>query len=328
MCSVPRLYEKMYARILDTVEKGSGLKQSLFRWAVATGQRFVEESLTGGASPLTRGKRNLANALVFKKLKARTGGRMRFFVSGGAPLSRHIAEFFYAAGLPILEGYGLTETTPVLAVNTFDHFRFGSVGRPIPGVDIRIADDGEILARGDNIMQGYYKKPDASAEVLKDGWFHTGDIGHIDEDGFLVITDRKKDIIVTAGGKNVAPQIVENAIKASPYVAEAVVVGDKRPFCSVLIVPAFEKLDEFAETHNIANATRHELLESKAVQELFDNEIEGATRDLASYEHPHKFALIDRELTVEDGDLTPSLKVKRRIVEKKYHDLIESIYAG
>jgi len=327
VCSVPRLYEKMYARILDTVDKGSGLKKSLFSWAVKSERRFVTESLADGAGPLTKGKRNLANSLVFKKLKARTGGRLRFFVSGGAPLSRDIAEFFYAAGLPILEGYGLTETTPVLTVNTFDNFRFGTVGKPIPGVDIRIAEDGEILARGDNIMQGYYKKPEATAETIRDGWFYTGDIGHLDGDGFLVITDRKKDIIVTAGGKNIAPQPIESLLKSSAYITEAVVIGDKRPFCSVLIVPTFEKLDEFAVSVNVPNTTRHELLASSPVRDLYQNEIDTLTRTLASYEHPHKFALIDRELTVDDGDLTPSLKVKRRIVEQKYAHLIDDIYS-
>jgi long-chain acyl-CoA synthetase len=195
-------------------------------------------------------------------------------------------------------------------------------------VEIRIAEDGEILARGDNIMQGYYKKPEATAEVIRDGWFYTGDIGHLDEDGYLVITDRKKDIIVTAGGKNIAPQPIENLLKSSPYITEAVIIGDRRPFCSVLIVPAFEKLDDFAASVNVPNATRHELLTSTAVKDLFQNEIDTVTRTLASYEHPHKFALIDRELTVDDGELTPSLKVKRRIVEQKYAHLIDAMYAG
>lgn len=328
MCSVPRLYEKMYARILDAVEKGSVVKRGLFSWAIKAGSKYVSETLSGGAGAFTRSKRNLAAKLVFSKLKARTGGRLRFFVSGGAPLSQEIAEFFYAAGLPILEGYGLTETAPVLSVNTFDNFKFGTVGKPVSGVEIRIAEDGEILARGENIMQGYYKNPEATAEVLKDGWFYTGDIGHLDQDGFVVITDRKKDIIVTAGGKNVAPQPIENALKNSAYIAEAVIIGDRRPYCAVLIVPAFEKLDDFAAARSIPNSTRAELLANPTVQQLYQGELDTVCASLAKYEQPHKFSLIDRELTVDDGELTPSLKVKRRIVEQKYQKLIDAMYTS
>jgi len=325
---VPRLYEKIYARILDSVEQGSPIKQKLFHWAVNRGRRYAEEQLgSGKVRGTTKALRGVADKLVFAKLKARTGGRMRFFVSGGAPLAREIAEFFYAAGLPILEGYGLTETAPLLTINTFENLRFGSVGKAAPGIDIRIAEDGEIVCRGPNLMPGYYKKPDETAAVIRDGWFYTGDIGHLDEDGFLVITDRKKDIIVTAGGKNIAPQIIENLVKQSPYVTEAVVVGDNRAYCSVLIVPTFEKLDDFAEANDVPNATRAELLSNPKVQTLYEQEIERMCERLASYETPHKFALIDRELTVDDGELTPSLKVKRRVVEKKYAALIEQMYA-
>ncbi|MCZ6765578.1 MAG: long-chain fatty acid--CoA ligase, partial [bacterium] len=202
LVSVPRLYEKMYGRILDAVTAGSGLKKQLFFWAIGVGRIYVRQKLENRISPPVKMQYKLAMGLVLKKLKGRTGGRLRFFVSGGAPLAREIAEFFYAAGLPILEGYGLTETSPVITLNTFDHFKFGTVGRPLPGVEVRIAEDGEICARGPNIMLGYYKKPDLTSEVMKDGWFHTGDIGYLDEKGFLTITDRKKDIIVTAGGKN------------------------------------------------------------------------------------------------------------------------------
>ena len=327
MCSVPRLYEKMYARILDAVEQGSPLKQKLFHWGVSVGRRYVEESLGGSVSPATRGKRSLADALVFRKLARRTGGRLRFFVSGGAPLSREIAEFFYAAGLPILEGYGLTETSPVVSVNTFEHFRFGTVGRPIPGVEVRLADDGEILVRGPNVMQGYYKRPEDTAEVIVDGWFHTGDIGRI-EDGFIVITDRKKDIIVTAGGKNVAPQPIENALKQSPWIMEAILVGDARPFVVALIVPNFEKLEGFARQNGIPFASPRELIDSPRVRDLIQGEIDRACAHLASFETPHRFALLDRELTLEDGELTPSLKVKRRVIMEHYGDIIDELYAG
>jgi len=325
---VPRLYEKIYARILDSVEQGSPIKQKLFHWAVKQGRKYAAEHLgSGKVKGTTRATRGIADKLVFAKLKARTGGRMRFFVSGGAPLAREIAEFFYAAGLPILEGYGLTETAPLLTINTFENLRFGSVGQAAPGVELRIAEDGEIVARGPNLMPGYYKKPDETAEAIRDGWFYTGDIGHLDEDGFLVITDRKKDLIVTAGGKNVAPQGIENLVKQSAYVTEVVVIGDQKPYCSALIVPTFEKLDEFAEANGVPNATRAELLSNPKVQELYEQEIESFCSRLASYETPHKFALIDRELTVDDGELTPSLKVKRRVVEKKYAALIEQMYS-
>ncbi|HEU4364119.1 MAG TPA: long-chain fatty acid--CoA ligase, partial [Candidatus Krumholzibacteria bacterium] len=248
VCSVPRVYEKMYARILDTVAKGSPLRKRLFWWAVRAGRAAAVSSSAGGARGL---RMRVAHALVFKKLHARVGGRLRFFISGSAPLAREIAEFFWGAGIPILEGYGLTETSPVLSVNTFAHRRFGSVGRALPGVEIRIADDGEILARGDNVMQGYFRQPEQTDEALAGGWFHTGDIGHLDEDGFLFITDRKKDLIATAGGKKVAPQPLEARIKHSKYVSEAVLLGDRRPFISLLIVPNFERLDTWAREEGL-----------------------------------------------------------------------------
>jgi long-chain acyl-CoA synthetase len=327
MLSVPRLYEKMYARVLDTVEKGSPTKQRIFRWAVASGRRYVTEKLAGGVSPVTAGKRQLASALAFRKLKARTGGRMRFFVSGGAPLSREIAEFFYAAGLPILEGYGVTETTPVISANTFENFRFGTVGKPLPGVDVRIAEDGEIIVRGENVMQGYYKKPDATNEAIKDGWYYTGDIGHLDEDGFIVITDRKKDLIITAGGKNVAPAPIENKLKQSPFIGEAVLFGDRRRFISALIVPRFEKLEEYATAAGIPYHDRAALVASPEVQELYQREMDAVNAELANYEQTKKFVLVDREFTVEDGELTPSLKIKRRVVELKFRAQIDALYA-
>ena len=327
MISVPRLYEKMYARVLDTVEKGSPTKQRIFRWAVASGRRYVSEKLSGRVSPTTAGKRHLASILAFRKLQARTGGRMRFFVSGGAPLAREIAEFFYAAGLPILEGYGVTETTPVISANTFENFRFGTVGKPLPGVEVRIAEDGEILVRGENVMQGYYKKPEATNEAIKDGWYYTGDIGHLDEDGFIVITDRKKDLIITAGGKNVAPQPIESKLKQSPFIGEAVLFGDRRRFITAVLVPRFEKLEEHATAAGIPYHDRASLVATPAVHEIYERELAAVNAELANYEQPKKFILVDRELTVEDGDLTPSLKVKRRVVELKYRARIDALYA-
>ncbi len=243
MVSVPRLFEKLYARIMDSILAGSPVKKKIFFWALGRGLAASRKAQVRTAALFPRNTIGLriAQKLVFSKILDKTGGRVKFFVSGGAPLSRDIAEFFHAIGLVILEGYGLTETAPVVACNTFTKLRFGTVGPPVPGVEVKIAPDGEILARGDNVMRGYFKKDAETAEALAGGWFHTGDIGFIDGDGFLMITDRKKDLIVTAGGKNVAPQPIENLIRQSPYIAQAVVVGASRKFISALIVPQFEK---------------------------------------------------------------------------------------
>jgi len=327
MVSVPRVFEKIYTKVMDQVLVSSALRRRVFFWAVKVGRRCGARKLAGRPVPAgLRLRRAVAQKLVFSKIISRTGGRVRFFVSGGAPLSKEIAEFFYAMGLVVLEGYGLTETSPVLSVNTFEALKFGTVGRPIPGVEIRIAPDGEILARGPNIMKGYYKKEAETREVFEDGWFHTGDIGHLDEDGFLVITDRKKDLIVTSGGKNVAPQPIENLLKLSPYIANAVVVGDRKRFVSALIVPEFEKLEAYARSRQLAFRDRDELVRDARIVDFMREEIERVTPLLASYERIKKFALLGRDFELEKGEITPSLKVRRAIVEGKYLDLIESMY--
>jgi long-chain acyl-CoA synthetase len=328
VCSVPRVYEKMYAKVLDTVAKGSPLRRALFRWAIAVGRAHLAASLAGGASGWLSARRRVAQALVFKKLQARVGGRLRFFVSGGAPLAREIAEFFNGAGIRIMEGYGLTETSPVVALNTFEHFRLGTVGQPLPGVEVRIAEDGEVLVRGDNVMQGYFKKPEETADALAGGWFHTGDIGHLDADGYLVITDRKKDLIATAGGKKVAPQPIERVLKQNPFVAEAILLGDRRPFIVALLVPNFERLTAWAVEHGIPHDDHTRLVAAPAVRELYQKAIDGANADLAQYERIKSFALLPRELTIDDGHLTPTLKVRRRIVEKTYRNEIEGMYSA
>jgi len=327
MVSVPRVFEKIYARVMDTVLSGSALKKRIFYWALKVGKEYGRKKLN--KQPISGGlerKRNLAHKLVFSKIIEKTGGRVRFFVSGGAPLSKDIAEFFYALGLVILEGYGLTETSPVISANTFENIKFGTVGKAIPGVEVKIAADGEILTRGPHVMKGYYKKEAETKEAFEGGWFHTGDIGLLDEDGFLVITDRKKDIIVTAGGKNVAPQPIENMLKTNPYISNVVVIGDRRRFCCALVVPNFEKLEEYARFSNIAFKDRAELVRNGQVVNFIKAEIDRATPNLASYEKVKRIALLDRDFEIDKGEITPTLKVKRNIVEQQYRSLIDALY--
>jgi len=328
MTSVPRLYEKIYAKVLDGVENGSGLKRKIFYWALGVGKEYITAVMNN--EPIGGGlqfKRNLAFKLVFSKLAARVGGNMRFFVSGGAPLSREIAEFFGAAGLIILEGYGLTETSPVIAVNTLEKFRFGTVGPILSNVEVKIADDGEILTKGPHVMIGYFNKEEQTKEAIdSEGWLHTGDIGIIDDDGFLKITDRKKNIIVTAGGKNIAPQAIENMLVTNKYVEQALVIGDKRKFCSAIIVPSFEVVGEWAKGQEIAFENDAELAKSDKVHELFMQQIDNLNNDLASYESLKKVTLSDHLFSIESGELTPSLKVKRKIVEENFKDQIEAMY--
>ena len=333
--SVPRLYEKIYAKVLQGASDAGGLKKQIFFWARRVGIAWAEKKVEGHAIGHGLGMRYaLADRLVFSKLRAATGGRIRFFVSGGAPLAPVIAKFFYAAGIPILEGYGLTETSPVITVNTFEHQRFGAVGRPIPNVEVRIeADpdrpdgDGEILVRGPNIMLGYYGLPEKTAAVMTgDGWFRTGDIGFVDDDGFLVITDRKKDLIKTSGGKYVAPQPLENALKLSKFVSQAVVVGDRRKYVSALIVPNPENLRAWAEQQGLTVDDPVALLTHPDVQRIFEREIERINEGRASYETVKVFRLLPDDFTIEAGELTPTLKVKRRVIQERHAALIDTMY--
>ncbi len=327
MVSVPRVFEKIYAKVMDNVLSSSSLKKRIFFWALKVGKEYGRRKLNN--EPIRGGlqrKRNLAQKLVFSKIVEKTGGRVRFFVSGGAPLSRDIAEFFYAMGLVVLEGYGLTETSPVISVNTFDNLRFGTVGKPIPDVEVRIGEDGEILTRGPHVMKGYYKKDAETREAFEGGWFHTGDIGHLDKDGFLVITDRKKDIIVTAGGKNIAPQPIENVLKTIPYISNAVVIGDRRRFVCALVVPNFEKTAEYARSSGIPFSSQAELVRNEKVVNFLRAEIERATPNLAQYEKIKRIILLDRDFEIEKGEITPTLKVKRNIIEQKYKKLIDALY--
>ena len=330
MLSVPRLYEKIYARVHEKVAADPPARQKIFRWALAVGrERFRHEVEHTSPGLGLRLKATVADALVFKKIKARTGGRLRLFVSGGAPLSREIAEFFGAVGLVILEGYGLTETSPVISVNLPHRMKPGTVGPPIEGVEVKIANDGEILTRGPHVMKGYYKKPEATAEAIdQDGWFHTGDIGLIDAGGFLVITDRKKDILVTSGGKNIAPQPIENRLKTNPFIAEVVMVGNRRNFASALVIPNFDSLEKWARGKGLAFGNREELVAKAEVQDLVKREIDRFSEDLAQFEKIKKVAVLAREFTIESGELTPTLKVKRRVVEQKFKDVIDKLYEG
>ncbi|MBA3854146.1 MAG: long-chain fatty acid--CoA ligase [Gemmatimonas sp.] len=327
--SVPRLFEKMYARVLESAVSGGAVKAKIFRWAVAVADKWADEKLAGREpGGLLAWKYGIAQKLVFSKLKERTGGRLRYFVSGGAPLNPSINKFFYAAGLKILEGYGLTETSPVIAVNADDAFRIGSVGKPVAGVEVKIAADGEILSRGPHIMKGYYNRPDATAEAIdSEGWFHTGDVGVL-EDGFLRITDRKKDIIVTAGGKNIAPQPIENRIKTNKYVSQAVMIGDKRKFPIVLIVPNWDNLEKWAGLKNIIWTDRRQLLEMPTIQAKMDKEVRKTIEGLASFESPKKIGLLEHDFSIERGELTPKLSVKRKVIDAQYKALIDSLYEG
>jgi long-chain acyl-CoA synthetase len=327
MVSVPRVFEKIYAKVMDQVLTSPALRRKIFFWALKTGKSCAALKLAGKVVPGGLSiKRSIAAKLVFSKIIAKTGGRVRLFVSGGAPLSKDIAEFFYAIGLTILEGYGLTETSPVISINTFEATRLGTVGKVIPGVEVKIAADGEILARGPNIMKGYYKKEAETREVFEEGWFKTGDIGRFDEDGFLVITDRKKDLIITSGGKNIAPQPIENLLKTSPYVANAVVIGDRRRFVSALVVPQFEKLAEYAKGQGIAFAGMEELVRDKRIVAFLLDEVTKATPQLASYERIKKIAVLPRDFEIEKGEITPSLKVRRANVTAAYQALIDGLY--
>ncbi|MGQ0639938.1 MAG: AMP-dependent synthetase/ligase [Gemmatimonadaceae bacterium] len=326
--SVPRLYEKMYAAVLENALSGGALKKRIFFWARDVALRRADRILAGkkpGAA--LNAAFAVGDKLVFSKLRARTGGRLHYFVSGGAPLSPEINKFFYAAGLTILEGYGLTETSPVIGVNTPSAFRIGTIGRPIAGVEVMIAPDGEILTRGPHVMLGYYNKPDATREAIdSEGWFHTGDIGELD-DGFLRITDRKKDLIVTAAGKNIAPQPIENAIKTNKFVSQVVMIGDRRRHTALLVVPNFDQLEKWARQSNLTWTDRAQLIVLPAVQAKMEKEIAEHLRGLASYETPKRIGLLANDFSVESGELTPTLKVKRRVIDKNYKALIDELYA-
>src|ERR1700719_553237 len=328
IAAVPRFFEKIYARLMEQGSKATGVKRKLFAWAVQVARRAAPwRASAKSASPTLRLQWTLADKLVYKKIRNGTGGNLRMVFSGGAPLSKDLAEFFWSVGIPIYQGYGLTETSPILTSN-YPANRVGSSGKPIPNVLIRIADDGEILAKGPCVMQGYYKNTDATREAItSDGWFHTGDIGYLDSDNYLFITDRKKDLIKTAGGKFVAPQPIENALKASPYILNAMVVGDQRRFVVALIVPNASTVSGKMAEQGIRFASHKEMAAHPAVRQLIESEVRRLTAHLAQWETIKRFALLPEDFTFDNGSLTFTLKLKRRVVEQKYREIIDKLYA-
>jgi long-chain acyl-CoA synthetase len=327
--AVPRVYEKMLMRVQTAVEKAPALRRAIFSWGVKTGVRRLAVVGAGKAPGLfLRLKVALADRLVFGKIKARLGGRFRFAISGGAPLSRDVAEFFWAAGIEVYEGYGLTETSPVLSCNRPGEWRLGTVGRAIPGVTLRLASDGEVLAKGPNVMEGgYWRKPDETASVFDaEGWFLTGDIGSFDADGFLTLTDRKKEILINAYGKNIAPAPIEAALRSVRYVSSAVLIGDRRRFLSALIVPNFEKLEAWALSSGVKFRDHDALVKDPKVLSLVKQAI-----DILNGDEPHErqiraFTLLTDDFTIDGGELTPTMKIKRRVVAEKYRDVIDRMY--
>ncbi|MCG8420936.1 MAG: long-chain fatty acid--CoA ligase [Proteobacteria bacterium] len=331
MVAAPRIFEKAYNRIISLAKEGSPIKYKLFSWSISVGKEVSRRRRSGQEpSGLLALKHMVADKLVLSKIRDRFGGRIRFLFSGSAPLSPDIAEFFHATGMLILEGYGLTETSAATVVNVPNSFRFGTVGHPVPGTEIRIAEDGEILIKGPGVMRGYENLPDQTSAVFsEDGWFHSGDIGQIDEDGFLKITDRKKDLIKTSGGKYVAPQMLEGRFKAiCPVVSQIVVHGDRRNYCTALITLDVEAITAWAVENDLTGASYEELTRSDKVRDMVQEYVDELNRGLASYETIKRFAILPSDLSEENGDLTPSLKVKRKSVETKYMDLLDSMYQG
>ena len=326
--AVPRLFEKMRAKILDNVATQPATKQKIFRWALKIAEERLPYRVNGTSMPFGLAIRSaIADKLVFKKILERLGGRVKYVLSGGAPLSPELAAFFIGAGLEILEGYGLTETSPVISVNTPDRRRIGCVGPLIPGVEVKIAEDGEILSRGPHIMKGYWNNEDATRQAIdEEGWFHTGDIG-VMEDGFLKITDRKKDIIINAYGKNIAPQRLEALLKSSPYIGTPVLIGDRRKFLTALIVPNFEKLERDATAMGVQFKNHEELVGDTKVKQLFQSELDRFNKNLDRQEKIRRFTLLPNDFTIDNDEITPSLKVKRKMIDKRYKPMIDDMYA-
>lgn len=322
LTSVPRLYERAYLRVTSNVLKETPRKQRIFDWAMRVGQKHANASQSSFVGPILGAQRAAADRLVYRKIKERFGGRLRFAISGGAPISPEVTKFFAAVGVRLFQGYGLTETSPVLATNSPKADRLSSVGQPIAGVELRLAEDGEILAKTPGLMKGYWENPTATAEVIdEDGWFHTGDIGRIDEDGFLFITDRKKDLLITSGGKNVAPQPIEQLLVAHWAIAQAVVVGDRYPYITALVVPRFEELPA-----GLQRLSHKEVIAHPSLLKIMKSAVDEVNEGLSDHERIRKFELLDHELSLEAGEITPTLKVRRNVVMDNYSEVIASMY--
>jgi long-chain acyl-CoA synthetase len=332
MLCVPRLFEKIYARIQEKAAAGGKLKAGMLAWAVSVGKLWAQHTVEKKpVPPLLQLKHEIATRLVFSKWRAGVGGRMRLFVSGGAALPEEIGYIFLGAGLPIVQGYGLTETSPVIAAGNLEENRIGTVGRPIKNVEVRIAPDGEIETRGPNVMRGYYRKPaETRAVFTEDGWFKTGDIGLVDADGFLKITDRKKELFKTSGGKYIAPSVIEARIKGSRFVNQVVLIGNGRKYPAALIVPDWEQLRAYTQHKGIREkvSTPAEMCRNERILDLMQRQVDALCADLSNYERVKRIALLEHELSIEGGELTPTLKVKRRVVDEKYRDVISRLYAN
>ncbi|MEQ1832370.1 MAG: long-chain fatty acid--CoA ligase [Candidatus Eisenbacteria bacterium] len=329
LTGVPRFYEKVYARVMENAGTQPPLRRAIFHWGLGVGRQVAQLRFQGKTAGFALGLvATVADKLVGHKVRERVGGRIRFCISGGAPLGPKIMEFFFAIGIPVIEGYGLTETSPVICLNRPGQERPGAVGPPIPGVEVSFGAESEILARGPGVMQGYFRNEEATRACIRDGWFHTGDVGHLDAEGNLRITDRLKDLLVTAGGKKVAPQPLEGKLKASRWLSEAVMLGDQRPFCVALLVPNFANLEAEAKVHGWPAGSRRELLAAAPVRALYQGVIDELNAGLAPFETIKRFELLDRDLSAEAGELTPTLKVRRKVVTQTFAALIEGMYAG
>ena len=328
LVGVPRIFEKIYQRIRETAAERGKVSVALLAWSLSVAREYAELMLAHKPVPsLLKFKHSIASKLVFSKWQRAFGGKMRLLVSGGAALSEELSYIYFGAGIPIVQGYGLTETSPVVTTSSIDEIRPGTVGKAIPNVEIRIAEDGEIEVRGPNVMRGYYNKPEETRAVFtSDGWFKTGDVGALDKDGFLCITDRKKELFKTSGGKYIAPQPIESAIKGSRFVNQVVLIGAEHKFPAALIVPVWEQLESYCKLKGISVASRSELCSHPRIIDLMQRQIDALTPNLAKYERIKKIALLENEFTIEGGELTPTLKVKRRVIDEKYHDVIEKLY--
>jgi long-chain acyl-CoA synthetase len=328
MTGVPRIFEKIFARAKDKASKAGRVSSVLFAWATIVAREYARLAVRNEKIPLLLSlKHKIADILLFKKIREAVGGRIRLFISGGAALPEELGLMLLGAGIPIVQGYGLTETSPVACAGVPENNRIATVGKPIPNVDIRVAGDGEIEVRGPNVMIGYYKNPEATRSVFTDdGWFKTGDIGMMDSEGYLRITDRKKELFKTSGGKYIAPAPIEQKIKGSRFVNQVVLIGNMRKFASALIVPDWEQLRSYAALKGINAKSKSDFIENPRILDLMQRQVDSLTQDLAQYEKVKRIALLENEFSIEDGELTPTLKVKRRIVDEKYKAVIDKLY--